>query len=468
MSLFRTVVFSTAISLGAGAGALAQDIEALSAQDIARDVRQEFNSRTGRDEAVAPSFDPFADDETMAGAVSLRSTNGARDLDGRLLGGGALLDIELYYTREGDAEFARTRDALYLSGEPVSIVMRDSRDVECSSRVRETVYLADRYYGGYRGYGGLTRAHPAYLGSFGFGGGYGHGGGWAPRGYGPGYGYGYGGYHPVAPRPRRPRPIPSTGDGDVPTPAPEAPSDDGPIYDIERYGTTDDSGRGRPALGRDYFRSSTPDKSKAKASTSTGGPAPSPVPRRAPRDPRLRGTPDRRPEPGTRTAPPVRTAPPAPRIRRPALRPSAPAVSRPAPTPRAPDPKPARSAPPVSRPRPSMPKPAPRPAPPARPKAAPKPSRPSVSRDRTHRKRLDMFPQGYGDVAVVSASRDCAVEDRLTLFIPDERLEAARFDGLTLWVRDVAPGRDGTVKVYDERPVFIPPNYIAGFQLARP
>ena len=70
-------------------------------------------------------------------------------------------------------------------------------------------------------------------------------------------------------------------------------------------------------------------------------------------------------------------------------------------------------------------------------------------------------------MAVVSASRDCAVEDRLSLFIPEERLEAARFDGLTIWVRDVEPGPDSTLSIYDERAVFIPPNYIEGFRRAQ-
>lgn len=68
---------------------------------------------------------------------------------------------------------------------------------------------------------------------------------------------------------------------------------------------------------------------------------------------------------------------------------------------------------------------------------------------------------------MVSSQRDCAREDRLTLFIPEERLEAARFDGLTLIVRDVTVNqRNGQVTVYDERPLYIPANYIEGFRMA--
>lgn len=52
---------------------------------------------------------------------------------------------------------------------------------------------------------------------------------------------------------------------------------------------------------------------------------------------------------------------------------------------------------------------------------------------------------------------DCAREETLRVFLPAERLDAARFDGLNLIVLD----REGY-----ETPVFIPPNYIEGFRLA--
>lgn len=47
----------------------------------------------------------------------------------------------------------------------------------------------------------------------------------------------------------------------------------------------------------------------------------------------------------------------------------------------------------------------------------------------------------------------------MTLHIPAERLEAARFDGLSLVLLD----KDG-----GDIPVYIPPNYIAGFMQANP
>ena len=51
----------------------------------------------------------------------------------------------------------------------------------------------------------------------------------------------------------------------------------------------------------------------------------------------------------------------------------------------------------------------------------------------------------------------CAREEMLSIHIPQERLDAARFDGLTVLVLD----RQG-----QEVPVFVPPNYIEGFRQA--
>ena len=56
-----------------------------------------------------------------------------------------------------------------------------------------------------------------------------------------------------------------------------------------------------------------------------------------------------------------------------------------------------------------------------------------------------------------SASVDCAREDKLTVFIPNGRLDAATYDGLTIIALDAQGG---------ETPIFIPPNYIEGYRLA--
>ena len=51
----------------------------------------------------------------------------------------------------------------------------------------------------------------------------------------------------------------------------------------------------------------------------------------------------------------------------------------------------------------------------------------------------------------------CAREELLSVYIPQDRLDAARFDGLTVLVLDRAG---------HELPVFVPPNYIEGFRQA--
>jgi len=83
------------------------------------------------------------------------------------------------------------------------------------------------------------------------------------------------------------------------------------------------------------------------------------------------------------------------------------------------------------------------------------PSRSSSIRSR----RLNFFPNdGFGGRDIVtSRGVDCAREDRLSVFIPNDRLDAARFDGLTLIALDAQGG---------ETPIYIPPNYIQGYRLA--
>jgi hypothetical protein len=72
---------------------------------------------------------------------------------------------------------------------------------------------------------------------------------------------------------------------------------------------------------------------------------------------------------------------------------------------------------------------------------------------------MDFFPSSsHGGRSIVTSSAiDCAREDKLRVFVSNERLDAARFDGLTLIALD-AQGH--------ETPVYIPPNYIEGFRLA--
>jgi len=66
---------------------------------------------------------------------------------------------------------------------------------------------------------------------------------------------------------------------------------------------------------------------------------------------------------------------------------------------------------------------------------------------------------GFGRVnsSVVTTNYRCVREETVTLHIPQERLDAARFDGMTLVIVDNA---DRDV------PIYLPPNYIEGFRQA--
>jgi len=64
---------------------------------------------------------------------------------------------------------------------------------------------------------------------------------------------------------------------------------------------------------------------------------------------------------------------------------------------------------------------------------------------------------GYSRDVVRNVEVDCAREETLSVFIPAGRLDAASYDGLTILALDVE-GR--------EYPIFIPPNYIEGFNQA--
>ena len=84
----------------------------------------------------------------------------------------------------------------------------------------------------------------------------------------------------------------------------------------------------------------------------------------------------------------------------------------------------------------------------------------SSGRSSSLRNRVRNFFPTHGNSGrgvVTSHSVDCAREDKLSVFIPTERLEAARFDGLTLIALDAQGG---------ETPIYIPPNYIQGYRLA--
>jgi hypothetical protein len=75
---------------------------------------------------------------------------------------------------------------------------------------------------------------------------------------------------------------------------------------------------------------------------------------------------------------------------------------------------------------------------------------------KTSKRHSRFFPQvistsGYG------YGQTCLKEERLSIHIPAERLDAARFDGFAVILIDNAG---------EEIPVFVPPNYVEGFRRA--
>ena len=120
----------------------------LSPRQIASDVQVQRNSQSGSVEYIAPSFDPFEANYELAGLASLRSTAGATSINGQRLGSGALLDLSLFYSTANNDIYGGHGygQAIYISGEPLPTVFRDTKILECSEDVYDTVYYHESYY----------------------------------------------------------------------------------------------------------------------------------------------------------------------------------------------------------------------------------------------------------------------------------------------------------------------------------
>ena len=141
------LLLSTALS----APALAKSTQALpelSPRQIANDIKLTRNPVTGFDEFLAPSFDPFENDTELAGTAQLRSVNNAITIDGQRLAGGAILDLSFYYNTESSDPYDNRGygDAVYLSGEYTAVTLRDSRVLECAAHVQDVGYHHEDYY----------------------------------------------------------------------------------------------------------------------------------------------------------------------------------------------------------------------------------------------------------------------------------------------------------------------------------
>jgi len=154
--------------------AAAPSLPNIPADQIARDVAAEFNPRTGRTELIAAPFDPFEADPQMAGSLRLRSADGVVAIDGQTLQNGALVEIDFYYNSPSDDPYGGRNysDASFVNGDLAPVVLRDTRILECSTRVEEVAYYHDSYYSPTT-YSrlGIYQPHRHYIGhsSFGFG-----------------------------------------------------------------------------------------------------------------------------------------------------------------------------------------------------------------------------------------------------------------------------------------------------------
>lgn len=504
------------------------------AEQIAADTARSYDSRTGVSIATAPTFDPFEQDETVAGTAALRTGPSETTIDGARVVGGAYLDLKMIYTSPSDDPYDLRgyERAFYVSGDPVARTKQDVQTLDCASNTTEVVYQDD-YYDRYDSYGylaGLYMLLPRYRGHRGYWSGrsrhrpFSGWSGWRKRagyggydsrygydsgsgGYDSGYGYGYGysgrgtrGYNGGRGDGRGTRG--NSGSGNNSGNGAEngggtrrenartrhsganaviGGSRENRSYQRQRgvvYGdplsngrrdaqpegrntrTNRDRGRdrardrlnerrgsardrdSRPEVGiRARGRGSNPLSNTTRQPISrTGRPAIRETVSGSNRRTNPAGSP---PRPVTRSAPTISA--PAPRIQAPRIRESRPQNNR------------AQSrktnVKPVSKPRPQR-------------RESRKLDR-AVDRsfkniNRARRgKQMEFFPMqaGFNRVSssVVTTNYRCVREETVTLHIPQERLDAARFDGLTLVVVD---NNDRDV------PVYLPPNYIEGFRQA--
>ena len=471
-SYIRAGLVSTALLLttALASPALAESLPEISPRQIASDVKMQYNPQTGAQEYIAPSFDPFEEDRNMAGTASLRSVSQATTIDGQSVRGGALLDMTFYYNSQSNDPYDTRgyEDAVYLSGEYAPVTRRDNRILECNEKVQDVVYYHEDYYSP-SVYVNLYRPYRHYRGHYGYGRGYGYdyGRGYGGhRGYygGPGYRRGYGGDR------RRDRNRRNTTDRIVDRAVEEARRT---LTQREERAATGRLMDRTPSArqGRDEDRRVDRNRRRDRTETRRGG-----------RDgflggPRRLGTyagaagrrsqPSRTVTPRAATraqrAPSTESAPRterAPRVQNNSLagaaaRRAAPRIAALAPRPEraAPAPRPQRA----ERSRPSRTERAVNRARSNKTYNAPRRSRGHKGNAKLRMMSFLPMASSWSRNVVRNVDTQCAREEMLTVHISQERLDAARFDGLTVLVLD----RAGS-----EIPVYLPPNYVEGFRQA--
>ena len=467
--------------------ALAETLPEISPRQIASDVEVKFNPNTGARDYIAPSFDPFEEDPSLAGTASLRSVSQATTIDGKSVRGGALLDMTFYYNSASNDPYDTRgyEDAVYLSGEYAPVTRRDNRILECNEQVQDVVYYHDDYYRPSL-YGSLYRPYRHYRGHYGF-----------SRGFGYDYGFGHSGFRGYSSfrgsrgfrrgfnsdrrRSRNRRNVIDRAIDDVRRASREERRGNRDERHSDRERQSDREGR---RANREERRANREERRENRANRNRnrdrgerrldnrgrviGGPRrfgsnAGPAGRRGSNPRRLEnngaqrdrnnslaGATARRPAP--RPAPTPRAAAPTPRAAAPAPRAAAPAprAERAAPRPRPQRAERARS------------RRAARRGSEIKSRNAPRRSsgRSSLGRKGNSKLRMMSFlpmASSWSRNVVRNVDTQCAREEMLTVHISQERLDAARFDGLTVLVLD----RTG-----QEIPVFVPPNYVEGFRQA--
>ena len=463
------------------------------AEQIARDVTEDYDPRTGETSLVAAPFDPFEQDSSLAASVNLRTANQPVAIDGtKLYEDGAILEMKLYYNSPSDDPYEGRgySDAAFLNGDFAPVITRDNRILECSTRVENVVYEHHAYYNAPRV--GIYRPYRHYTGHYGF----------ADRGFGVNLNFGSHGFFDrsfssgrrsfssgsISNRGLRTRTT-RQSDRAVRRFTRDHDRDDRAEERRERRSERDENrdnvtrgnsnrrnaGEGRVDSRRESVRRALRGQSSSRRSenrlvpnrTQSTGSALTNTDRatiktsdgkQAPRRERTRAqTPTEK-----QSQPKVQSRSTGSATSRPATK----ATTKPAT-------KSVTSKPSKSKSSKSNSKSEKRTTQ-SRAKTKQSSSKRSTTTRRTQtrstprrmkdtssntRRHLDFFPRdGYGARDVVtSRTVDCAREETLRVFLPAERLDAARFDGLTLIVLD----QEGY-----ETPVFIPPNYIEGFRLA--
>jgi len=405
---------------------------------IRQDTQSRFNPETGEREFIAPDFDPFELDETLAGSASLRSAGQAITIEGRQVSGGAFLDISLFYTTGSNDSYDTrgTERGIYVSGQPVDTIRYDSKILECSENTREVVYDNSYYSGASYGYlAGVYRQFPRYRGhrNFGHHRGNGYRAGYSGRHtrHNDGFRDGRAGHAGQGGTNRGRHNDRVTASNDRNTSADTRP-ENGTLVTLPGSRLTNSN--------NDHTQNLSVKERRHLASRRNN--------RHNLKDPK-------RHQSGSSGGKDVRTQPVQPRR---TVKSPTPERARPVPARTEKAPKRVRT----ERLRSTRDR-----------STLPKRERSNVSRSvdkhfgRTSKNRsrgltknkLNFYPmqiRGYTR-SDVSVSFRCAREEMVTLHIPQDRLDAARFEGFTVLLLDRAG---------EEIPVFVPPNYVEGFRQA--